>query len=30
MGPNKKSKKVYVIDFGLSRKYLKDGKHFKY
>ena len=30
MGIGKKSKKLYVIDFGLSRRYLKDNKHIKY
>lgn len=27
---NKKDRKIYLIDFGLSRKYSKDGKHIPY
>lgn len=30
IGLSKNSKKVFIIDFGLSRKYIKDGKHMKY
>lgn len=31
MGIGNKSKKLYIIDFGLSKKYTqKDGKHMKY
>lgn len=31
MGIGAKSKKLYIIDFGLSKKYTqKDGKHMKY
>ena len=31
MGTGNKSKKLYIIDFGLSKKYTqKDGKHMKY
>ena len=30
MGRDKNEKKVYIIDFGLSKRYLKDGKHMKY
>ena len=31
MGLGTKAKRVYIIDFGLSKKYTqKDGKHMKY
>lgn len=26
----KKDRKIYLVDFGLSKKYLKNGKHFTY
>ncbi len=26
----KKDRKIYLIDFGLAKKYLKDGKHIQY
>ena len=30
IGRKKKVSKVYLIDFGLAKKYMKDGKHIPY